>query len=279
MVLPPAYGGGDTVTINNPVGTLYLKGNESTDGSIRLVPDATAEKNVEMQHRIDGVWNETGVQLNQASIAMGRELIIAAAGANIQTEALNEGKTFLAPKIEFSDEGATFPVAASTSPKFVKFVATADDSSELVGTLIPTIGSTPVPTLTSQLYLQAGSVAATKPVTVTFFRGSLNTDPILWQQEFPASVFGPANTEIVIPFNGLLDAAVDVPLLTEYTSAADFSLKTNAAQTAVTLSADFFLLGEHQVLTDNLILGNDLEIAFANSLDLVVPNLVFPTVP
>lgn len=44
------------VTVRNPRGAVYVKGDADTDGSLRLIPDATLETEVEFQIRVSGTW-------------------------------------------------------------------------------------------------------------------------------------------------------------------------------------------------------------------------------
>ena len=65
---------------SNPTNFIYLKGDEDTDGSLRIVPDLDDEENFEFQLRTGGVWNDTGIQIAASTIHLGRDLRIGGAG-------------------------------------------------------------------------------------------------------------------------------------------------------------------------------------------------------
>ena len=51
------------VNIVNPLNILYIKGNESTDGSIRFILNSGFD-NIEIEKREDGIWNPTDLEIN-----------------------------------------------------------------------------------------------------------------------------------------------------------------------------------------------------------------------
>ena len=272
--LPPAYGGaGDNVSITNPVGTIYVKGSEFVDGSIRLVPDA-AGVNVEMQQRADGVWNETGLQLNAETLHLGRELEISGSGGFLQTTNIDSGLSSLLPRIPFDNTGTEAPVSRSLSNKLIRVVVQPDESTEVIGKSIVSLVTPQLNALATQVYLKTGSVGATAPVLHTLRKGG-PSGLIIWQRLHPTSVFGTPNVEIAIDFVGMIELVLSELIHASFTSDNDFSMKQNAAQTNSWTAIDFFRRGKDILLTDNFVLGNDLAVAFNNELQLVHSNPVY----
>jgi len=76
------------VTKVNPGEVLYLKGNETTDGSLRVIPDSTG-KLFQIEERISGAWELTGVKaLGITTDVAGSTTTITAAGGLTVTNTL-----------------------------------------------------------------------------------------------------------------------------------------------------------------------------------------------
>lgn len=57
----PAATGGTDVTVENPAGVVYIYGDATTDGSLRIVPDPDDSTAVLIQVRISGQWLSGGM--------------------------------------------------------------------------------------------------------------------------------------------------------------------------------------------------------------------------
>ncbi len=57
---------GVNVGVNNPGDTIYIKGNESTDGSLRIIADASGAFGV-MEQRVSGIWVIADLQTSLAT--------------------------------------------------------------------------------------------------------------------------------------------------------------------------------------------------------------------
>ncbi len=57
---------GVNVGVNNPGDTIYIKGNKSTDGSLRLIADASVTFGV-MEQRVSGIWVIADLQTSLAT--------------------------------------------------------------------------------------------------------------------------------------------------------------------------------------------------------------------
>lgn len=273
MGLRPAYGDG-FAGVGTPGGIIYVKGDATTEGSLRLVPDVLGE-NVEMQRRMDGVWNDTGIQIAASTVHLGRELQISGAGGHVRTYETNSDILALLPDIPFTHAAGTgFPHASVLGPILTRVVVQSDESAEVVGTDLQSTYLNSSRSLTSKVYMKVGSVAATKPVTVTFRRESISGS-ILWQRNFPASMMAMPNVEFEVDLVGMVEAEANEQIHVQLASTAPMSLKTNAAQTNVWIALNFHLLAEEELLQDNLLLSNDAGIIFTNDGNLITADYEF----
>lgn len=269
--LGPAYGDG-FAGVATPGGFLYVEGDERTEGSLRLVPDASG-KNMEFQRLHEGVWNDTGIQIAASTVYLGRDMQISAGGEYIRQRVAVEDKSALVPHSEFTEAGGTIaPHTPVLSPKILRYVFQPDDSVDMIGRSFHWDMVAPLPTLWDRLYWKTGSVAATEPVLVAINRGAEHGE-LIWQRWFPASKF-PANTEVEIELLGMLQSAPGGSYHSTVTSEADFSLKGNASG-LWWVAVDYHLLTEEELLTDTFVLSNELAIVFDNEGNLARANPVF----
>lgn len=214
-------------TVFNPNEIVYVKGNESTDGSIRLVVDELLE-NVEFQFRSAGVWNVTGIQIAAASVFLGWSLKLSGVGEWLQTFEDVTGNNALIPHVFYTDAGTGTVHSPVLNAKLIKIIFQPDDSEEVTGTTlsIDVMGATNA--LLSKAYLRVGSIGATSPVMVTLRAGS-STGVIFWQENFPASVFGTPNSEVDIELESLVETIIGDNIYVEMKSDNPISLKSNLA--------------------------------------------------
>lgn len=256
----------------NPLRVVYIKGDELTDGSIRILPDLTGE-NAEFQLRTGGIWNDTGLQIAASSIALGRDLKLSGAGEFLQTASVNQASEALIPHTNFTDSGTNFPITPVLGQLIERVVAQPDDSDERVGTTLSTSILSPFNGLLPKAYARTGSVGATEPVCLTIRNGG-PTGPIYWQRNLEAALLGTPNTEFEIDFEGFLQANIGILVHLEMVSDATFSLKTNPA--GVWWQAlDFQVIAEEDLISDNLVLANDAGLVFQNDGGFIA-NDVFP---
>ena len=258
--LGPAYGDG-FAGVATPRGTLYVEGDAVTEGSLRLVPDVTGE-NMEFQRLKDGVWNDTGIQIAASTVHLGRELKLSGAGEWLRTKEATAGEDGLIPHVHFDETGTPFPpVTPVLGPLQTRYVIQPDDSADMVGTSFHWTAFSGGAGLGERQYLKVGSIVATSSVLITMQRGSMG-GPIIWQRRFPASKFSPPNTEIEIDLLGLVQMEQFGLIHAMLESDEPFSLKGDG--TKWWLAVDVQNIGEDDILTDNLVLSNELSLVFAN---------------
>lgn len=249
---------GTNVGVFNPGETVYVTGNDFTDGSIRLIVDDAAE-NVEFQFRASGVWNVTGIQIAAASIFLGWSLKLSGAGEWLQTSELVSGDTSLIPHVFYTDAGTGTVHSPVLGAKVIKNILQPDDSDEVTGTLLSIDVTGTDDTLLSKAYFRVGSIGSTSPVMITLRAGS-STGAIFWQENFPTSTFGTANSEVAIELESLVEASVGEDIYVEMASDNTISLKSNASG-FWWVASDFFPLDDVDISTVN---GN--AVSYANLL-------------
>lgn len=251
---------------------LYISGDEFTDGSDRIIVDPLDDTPT-VQERATSVWNTGELQLAQGALILDRAIKLSALAQHLlithpvapQRIVLDQG---------FNDFGAGFPESTILDTLVVRLVIQPDDSMELVLTqhasLIVPVGLN----LSSQAYLKTGTVAASDDVILVFSEGIPPDDIIFFRQNFPASVF-PANTEVIIDMSPGVNFDSGVQINGFITSSAAFALRYDTSSTLLWFALDTQIQGDEDLLTETLVLSNDLDITFSNALELARGNPVF----
>ncbi len=131
---------GINVGVYNPGDAVYIKGNETTDGSLRLIPDTEhAGTGVQFELRADGVWNVTTIDLiGEDAVALGHSLEFGAIGDHIRLfEA--DGDESVVPTRHYSDALGSSDADESVKlgPIINESVLQPDDSGALTGVDTP----------------------------------------------------------------------------------------------------------------------------------------------
>lgn len=197
------------MAVSNPNGmeTVYVKGNEHTDGSLRLVPDNTNDgEHIVAQYRDSAVWNRAGVDVGgNNGLRVAEDLIVKAAGRNIYTQCgceLNDG---VLPARHFNNsEGSKPAVAVGNFQAFVSnFTLQPDDSGEMSGSSITFTGQAPATALYTH-YILKTTYACDSDVRMTLRR--VPQDLIFSQYVYPQELFT-ADTEVSLFFDGMLEVS------------------------------------------------------------------------
>lgn len=261
-------------TINNPSSTLYIKGSEFVDGSIRFLfteGDPTAH----IESRTNGVWNDTGLRLSSSTLELGRDMSLSAIAGFLETRnasaVVGHQRSFI-PHIEF-DETRTLEVHAPILDKPTIHVAFSGAVSEITGTTIGVLLGVSPGRAVDQSIHEVGSVGATQPVTVSFYVGTDNTGVLFNRKVLPASDLV-ANTTLTIEYGEDLGFEIGVSKFQEFTSAANFSLKTDAGGNPLTSHVGHEIR-EIGLIGDNLMLDENLGVMFDLNLNPVY-SIQFP---
>ncbi len=216
------------VTIENPENIVYIRGDETTDNSIRLVIGANDQ--TQLQRRKNGVWNTTSLELDKNSLLLGPSVSIGSQGTSIKISSVDGNRESIILDIPISDSGTQEPRTIRAMPRVNRVIAQPIFNVETVTqtSLFPIITAFQGYIFTA--HFKIGSVAASESLTFTVTGGLVPGGPIFFQKEFPANDF-PENTEIKL--SGLIDLGVFVgdEVLLTVTSDADFSFLGDIFQT------------------------------------------------
>ncbi|MEE8113953.1 MAG: hypothetical protein V3T23_06325 [Nitrososphaerales archaeon] len=272
MTLGPAYGDG-FAGFSNDEDFIYVKGNERTDGSLRLKPDLSVD-NIEFQMRTTGVWNDTGIQIAASSVHMGRDLLLSGAGEFLQTINLINQNPALIPHVPFSDlTGTLSPSAPILSPKVVRTGFSRVEADEITGTDLQEVLIVPFILITNKLYFKTGSIGATADITITIRRGEDTSGIVIWERAFPATLMSAANTEFSFDLGILMGGTEGEFAHVQFQSENDISLATSATF-EVLRAADIFLLQEEDLIQDIQTISREADLTFDREGNWIVANVL-----
>ena len=211
------------VSSNNPNDIVYIKGNETTDGSIRLI--INGQDITSLESRALGVWNRSELELSGKTLFLGSNLALAAVGSSLLIKSLEGSKKFIGIDAEFNDEGSLpprSPLVGELVPRLILQPIFSTEEISKIFTRAATIEQ-PISGFGSVFYLKTGSKDATAPVTIEITGGLVPGGDTFFKEEFPASVF-PKNTEVVIPLSTPVGFFAGQSILSTVFSADEFSL-------------------------------------------------------
>ena len=211
-------------SVVNHSGQLYIKGDEFTDGSQRLVPESPGI-NSEIELRTSGIWSPTGLNLAPETLSLGRDLSIGSVGSDLLISSLEGDTERLALSVPYGFDGTGVPDTPVIGETQVRWISVPFFSEEKVAKEFSIQGGSVTENITHALYLKIGSVAPTSPVTVYFWKdhGSRTEENVYFQQTMPASDF-PADTEVRFVTRGGISTTPGELLTLSVESDEDFSL-------------------------------------------------------
>lgn len=271
-------GGGPDVTRRNKRDLLYLKGDDSTDGSIRFSVDTNDNIGV-VELRTGGSWNKTTFRVSGDSIELGLDLKLEAAADFIKTQnpsGFDDHDIALIPHIPFTPFGTLSPhIPIADTLKLETFFSSP--VSQITATTISQTYSIPFAQIIKAITFQAGTLSASDEVVLKIHEGLDNTGVLISETNLPASKFL-ANNPVLVDFNSDIGfSETHVNIFIEMTSINSFSLETDVGGNIIT---DFLTqrLETRDLLYENLTLSNELDLTFSNELELTFHNQ-FPTTP
>lgn len=246
------------VTIVNPLEVSYMKGNESTDGSIRYKIITFANKLVtEIQERNDGIWAGASFKTGPNSVIVGNLISLAAAGNSLITEDIDGTAHFHVRSGVANGVTTDLSNIIHASAFFEEFVLESDVSGEFTGTEISKIDTNTAFHLISQkFYLKTGATAATEPIRIQAWDGTDETGNLLFDQTYPASSFL-SNSDVTLTLNGFLEFELNVQTFTKISSDATFSLKTDTAVENWYFAIDLSIIQNDDLLQTNEWISGD----------------------
>jgi len=241
--MPISSGNKSNTTTFNSTGNTYIKGDENTNNSIRLIDDNGTPV---FQKRINGVWNDSDLRVSGDSLHIGRDLSISAAGHHMVVSSKSGSGKFLLIPAPFSDSGTNEPEMPILNVKETRIITQSDNTNEIIGI---SFGYVVIPSesqIISRLYYQTGSIPASANIVLRAYFGTDNTGVMYLQKVIPASIWI-ANTEIQIDIPGFLNYIDGVSIYGELTSTESFSIKTNTAQNQPWRAADRWVMTHERI--------------------------------
>ena len=246
------------VTHSNPRRTLYLVGDENTDGSVRFFLDGN-EMVAHAESRENGVWNDAPFRTSAKSLEIGRDLFLSAGFSFIETGSFSTSTTeerTLIPHIVFTEEGTALlhtPILKGEET----FIVDSGAVFQIVSTKITQGFTLPSRRLIKTITHLVGSVSATEEVLHSIYLGTDETGFLISQIRVPASEL-PANTPWALDFDYALGLEANQSIFTVTESNADISLQVDASFNIVTTMVAQ-VLGEIDIYTDNRVFNNDID--------------------
>ncbi len=266
MTLGPAYGDG-FAGVSNPVDNLYVRGDETTDLSIRFVPESAASLAAVLEARNNGVWNKGELIVDANTLKLG-EASVSAAFAYLEVEAPGE-LAALMPHIEFDNDGTRL-VHTPVLDELKEFEVAVFKDGEVSGTVITESITASFSNIIETLIHEVGSVGATSQVSYTVYHGTDNTGSVKFQRNFPASDFS-AGAFLFIPTNRALGVEKDESIFVEIASDVSFSMAVDNVGHLITV-IDAYPLAELGIYTENIMLDESLNTIFDESLNPMYEN-------
>jgi len=262
--------GGPDVTRRNKRDTLFVRGNENTDGSIRFFKRSGANDNefVRVEKRDNGSFNLTGLKFSGGSIHIGESLSLSASGSFIRTKNLAEVNPeifALVPEIPFDPEGTDFLITPFLDKMILDPVLPGPTFTQTTSTLISQICPASTGRVVETILHEAGSLSANNPVDYKIFVGTDNTGPLIFEVTLPPSAFA-ANQPVVVFLNSSVVFEEGANIFIEMSSITSFSLDLNSNLDVIT-SLDKHDLKLSGVFTENQMLDEDLNLMFDLSLN------------
>ena len=276
------------VTRRNRSGAIYIKGDADTDKSQRMVFEDAVDP-LTRGHRdiihferrdggIGGVWKDTSILVNASgSLQLGPDMHLEAAADFLKT--LNPSGqaphgVALIPHTPFINtdpgSGTLFAHSPVCGPLIIEEFVTGE-SSEIIADVIGQFYDINIPQIIKNITFKTGSVAPIAPVFMGIFKGTNNTGSVIHTEEFKASDF-PVNGDFVVDFNSDIGFSNLHPVIfIEFLSTNNLSLKTDVND-MVLMTAEAQELQVRDVIYDDMALGLDLSLIFANDLSIVFRN-------
>lgn len=247
------------VGVFNPATEVYIVGNDTTDGSIRF-QFTTGDNFAHIETRADGVWNDNGLRFASSSFGLGLDMTMSAISGFIETfnpsQVAGHQSSFI-PHIQFDDDLGTMethvPIVdiLEIFPVFIN--AVGEQTLTVHGIDCGAIPSRIIERITHEV----GTVGATAPVTVKYFKGTDNTGFLYSQQVLPISAVV-ANTTLTITYDKDLGFEGGENVFTELSSDVAFSLKIDSGGNGLTTQ-----IGHNQdelsVVIENLVYDENLD--------------------
>ncbi len=227
-----------------------LFGDEGVQGSYRLKKN---DSNLLIERFEGNQWREKSRIVPDSffvrDLQLQHDMTLSAAGRYVQYKSSllpgSNGSALLVGT-PYTDAGSLNPVTPVLQAKIIREIFQSDDSAVVTGTSFGYIVNEPKNTLVGGVYYKSGSTAATKPIKVRIYYGTDDTGELFYENDIDESLWV-ADSEIHIILDNAMGWPAGVDVYIKYTSDANFSIKTNAAQTLPWEADDYWEFTEGKV--------------------------------
>ena len=258
----------DVTKVNVPE-IIYIKGNEVTDGSIRIEFTA-GDTFAHIESRANGVWNDSGLRVSPNTLQIGRDISLSSAAGWLETDhtsaQLGHPRSLI-PHVEFEDEGTGLAHSPKAGPLRI-FPVYEGAVGEQIGTVLSQVFNVTPSRVLNKVFHEVGSVGATAPVTHRLYTGSDNTGTLFSEFVLPPEDVV-ANTTLTINYDKDLGFTDGQNFFMELSSTQNFSLKTDSGGNLLTIH-QAQELRELDIILDQLVVGKDADLVFANDASLII---------
>lgn len=237
----------DLANVKNDLEVLYIKGDSSTDGSIRLSIDSVSD-NTQIEKRISGIWQPASFETGPNSLWVGNNIGLAAVGHHLATESTDGHLHFHAHSPFDGGLISEDTIVVDAYGYTERMVLQSDDSGEWAGSIWNSESLSSMDTISPFIYFKTGSTPASDIVRFQVWEGGAEgVGQLIFDESYPASDF-PADSEIKLPLNGYLEFTAGMTYFNRISSDSDFSLKTNSAADSIWIASDISLVREDALL-------------------------------
>lgn len=252
MVLARAYGGDGFVGESNDSEVVYIKGNENTNGSLRIIPDTSFQTEAEFQLREDGVWNDTGILIAASTVYLGRELQISGGGEYMLTKDSNTSIRSLIPHVRFNVSSGTEEtvVVPKVGVLNENVIIQPDNSGSISGEQIQFEITATDLLLANRLILQTTSQTMEGTfIRVSLFRSSDYASGLFYQRTYPIEFFI-ENMDVQLDTDGLVELMENETFYVQLDSDGTMYFAADATNTIPYFGGSFYELDEDTITPD-----------------------------
>jgi len=161
-------------------GDTYLNGNESVEGSLRIVQSPSNPKAARIEERSVGSWDLGSLEVASASVTVGGQITISDTGGGRLSYSINkdeDARNVLTRTVFDKFFGTTErPLFEETSPIKIRNVFVPIDTDEKGGNLIGFNFTTTGNVYTHTVYMKIGNTVPDKAVFVDVYEAANNSD-------------------------------------------------------------------------------------------------------
>lgn len=238
-----------TITTYNSVDCVYLKGDETTDGSIRFIQHGNELPHIE--ERIETIWQDSELQIAPSTLWLGKNVGLSAIGSYLAVHA-DDGHMHFYSHSEFDPiTGLTIKDAQIINAyDFVESVVFQSDfSNEWTGTAIEYPLTATGHNISKNLQFKTGSTMPSAPVRYCVWEGADKTGKLIYDRTYPVNLSPPPDySDVSFPLAGYTEFHPNRDYYFRIDSDEPFSMMTNSGGTIPYIAADITFVRQDTML-------------------------------